>query len=205
MLISKRRHRQIVAVQQSIIDRLEADLQRMTQRNTKNVTENVRLFVKVCSAEDIVAELRQQADELRADYATLRLAYDCCEKAARLAVAEMKRRRLDAVPVERRSRCFHRGPRSLNQTRIAYDLPEASRPAQSHPRAPNSNARTPLAAAELDRSLNRPAPPIMTRSEEELTRSALARHAEAINGLALELKMIFPVACELLAELKRRT
>jgi hypothetical protein len=78
------------------------------------------------------------------------------------------------------------------QTKFSPDLPDPLRPAPSHPRAPNANARTPVA-------------PALTRSEEELTRSALARHAEAINGLALELRVMFPVACELLAELKRRT
>jgi nicotinamide riboside kinase len=90
MLISKRKHRRALDVMQGVIDATRRDLTTMTQRNTKNVAENVRLFVKVCKAEDTIEELRKQNEELRQDYATLRLAYDCCEKAAKLAVQEMK-------------------------------------------------------------------------------------------------------------------
>ena len=90
MFVTKRTHRRALDVAQAKTDKANRDYALMVQRNTKNVSENVRLFVRNCKAEDIIAELRDQNEELRQDYATLRLAYDCMEKAAKLAVAEMK-------------------------------------------------------------------------------------------------------------------
>jgi hypothetical protein len=90
MFVTKRTFQRALDVARANADTAARALATMTQRNTANVAENVRLFVKVCKAEDRIAELQAQNEELRQDYATLRLAYQCCEEAAKLAVAEMK-------------------------------------------------------------------------------------------------------------------
>ena len=89
MLVWKRTHLRALDVMQAQIDTLTRDHSRMVQRNTANVAENVRLFVKNCKAEDRITELQMQNEDLRDDYLTLRLAYECLEKATKLAVAEM--------------------------------------------------------------------------------------------------------------------
>jgi hypothetical protein len=106
--------------------------------------------------------------------------------------------------------------------KFSPDLPEPARPTAAHQKPPSFAARTAVQGPTV--TGRRPGPdlhngyashelkadhfdriaPTLKRSEEELTRSALDRHTEALRAVALELGKVFPVACELLAELKRR-